>query len=140
MGQLRGEDLTMSITDATGAPVLSLARGITGFQVKPVINKIESNGLDRRRVTASHRGWAGQLTLDLTDTTPLAFIDSYVALVASGGRHQVNLTQRVRDPAGFTRSWLYPECTLTFDEGPYDPTSTPKLKIDFDTGAARIPV
>lgn len=137
---IQGQDLSIIITNAQGAPVMALSRGIESFSAKPVYAKIEANNLDGRRVSQTFQGYSGALTLNLQENTQaLTFVDEYNRLLQSGQEFRVSLSQKVFDPQlQARRTWLYPKCVLEFDEGDYNKSSAVKLKITWETGEDRI--
>lgn len=139
---IRGQDLSITVTNALGAPVLSLSKGVESFSSKPVMAKIEANNLDGRRVGQTFNGWSGNISLNLRDNTEaLQFVDLYLAMLQSGLEFRVAITEKVFDPAIQARkSWIYPKCVLEFDIGEYTKTNPVKLKITWETGENRVPM
>ena len=137
---IRGQDLSLTLTDAAGAPVESLSRGIESFSSKPVLAKIEANNLDGRRVSQAFNGYQGSLTINLRDNTDaLKFIDAYVSRVQSNEEFRVAITERVFDPSLQSRvSWVYPKCVLEFETGEYAKGNPVKVKVTWETGENRI--
>lgn len=139
---IRGQDLSITLTNAAGAPVTSLSRGVESFSSKPITTKIEANNLDGRRIGQTFNGWQGNLSLNLRDNTEaLQFVDVYLDMLQSGEEFRVAITEKVFDPSLQTRkSWIYPKCVLEFDIGEYTKTNPVKLKITWETGENRVPM
>lgn len=140
MRDLKGQDLSLSLTNAAGTLVRALSVGIEDFSCKPMLDTIEAKNLDGTRLGQSFSGWQGSMTLNLQDTAPMAFMDAYIAAVQSGEEHRVTIAQRVFNPKISAKSaWTYPKCILEFDEGPYNKGNPVKLKITWRTGEERVP-
>lgn len=140
MRDLKGEDLTLSLTDVSGAIIEALGIGIEDFQVQMLTDKIEANNLDGRRIGQVFKGWKGSFNLNLRNSLALTFWDAYQAALVGGLDHRVVIGQSVWDPTlGVKRRWTYRNCVLDFSGGTYTRTSTVKLKVEFETGEARIP-
>lgn len=138
--ELKGEDVSISVNNALGAPVLTLGRGVETFKASPDLEVITSKNLDGVVKGSSFNGWKGVFKLNLRDTLAHTFIDSYIALMKSGAEYRVTIMERVFDPQlRVRRNWTYPRCVLTFDMGEAQRASAVQLTVNFETGMDRLP-
>lgn len=111
-----GKDVVLDVITASGP--LSLPVTTTGFEAKPLYNRIKSVALDgRNREAAIPTGWEGTITLDRRDSA----IDDFFAAQEAGyyaGQNVLTgtITETITEASGAISQFQYVGVSLRFDE------------------------
>ncbi len=111
-----GKDIVLDVITPQG--VLALPVTTTGFEAKPIYNRIKSKGLDGiNREAAVPEGWEGSITLDRQNNA----IDAFFAKQEAGyyaGQNVLtaSITETISEADGSVSQYRYVNVSLRFDE------------------------
>jgi hypothetical protein len=111
-----GKDIVLDVITPQG--VLALPVTTTGFEAKPIYNRIKSKGLDGiNREAAVPEGWEGSITLDRQNNA----VDAFFAQQEAGyyaGRNVLTatITETINEADGSVSQYRYVNVSLRFDE------------------------
>lgn len=131
-GYTLGKDATFTVVTPSGTLTLN---GLTGFQSKPVYEKIKSKPLNYVPNNAAiPQGHQGSFKVDRSDATVDTYFASFEAAYFAGNNSQPGtILETIQEADGSISQWQYNGVVLTLDDsGNFEADKKVEITIGFE--------